>query len=65
MHGAVGQTLQFLLIVGIVLQWNMTLSKSHAKISTYQIFGYKERSGPLQGNEWKKVCKPLICCTIE
>lgn len=41
--------------VGIVLQWNMILTKAHAKIATYQIFGYKQRAGALLGNEWKKV----------
>lgn len=42
-------------IAGIVLQWSMTLTKSHARIATYQIFGYKERPGPITGLEWKKV----------
>ncbi|XP_067938198.1 activating transcription factor 7-interacting protein 2-like [Watersipora subatra] len=54
---------------GIVLQWSMTLTKNHARIATYQIFGYKERPGPITGLEWKKVgdlkALPLpMACTL-
>ena len=45
-----------LIVLGIVLSWNMSVSEAVATIANYQLFAYQEGSAPPHPNLWKKVC---------
>lgn len=44
------------IFIALVLSWNMSLNQSHAEISGYQIFAYKETSSDIPRSDlWKEI----------